>query len=140
MSVFSGKAVVVARPIAEIYARVSDLGQYREMVEQLPAEAREKLQGVEFRGESLKMDAPGVGELVFNVTERVPSSHVGLEAVGSPVPLKLAIDLEEVDAGSTRIIPRIDVQLPAMLKPFIGPKLQEGADRFGEVFTGLFRS
>ncbi|MBD5252254.1 MAG: hypothetical protein HDS40_03585 [Bacteroides sp.] len=140
MSVFSGKAVVVARPIAEIYARVSDLGQYREMVEQLPAEAREKLQGVEFRGDSLKMDAPGVGELVFNVTERVPSSHVGLEAVGSPVPLKLAIDLEEVDAGSTRIIPRIDVQLPAMLKPFIGPKLQEGADRFGEVFTGLFRS
>lgn len=132
--------MVVARPIAEIYARVSDLGQYREMVEQLPAEAREKLQGVEFRGDSLKMDAPGVGELVFNVTERVPSSHVGLEAVGSPVPLKLAIDLEEVDAGSTRIIPRIDVQLPAMLKPFIGPKLQEGADRFGEVFTGLFRS
>lgn len=132
--------MVVARPIAEIYARVSDLGQYREMVEQLPAEAREKLQGVEFRGDSLKMDAPGVGELVFNVTERVPLSHVGLEAVGSPVPLKLAIDLEEVDAGSTRIIPRIDVQLPAMLKPFIGPKLQEGADRFGEVFTGLFRS
>lgn len=132
--------MVVARPIAEIYARVSDLGQYREMVEQLPAEAREKLQGVEFRGDSLKMDAPGVGELVFNVTERVPSGHVGLEAVGSPVPLKLAIDLEEVDAGSTRIIPRIDVQLPAMLKPFIGPKLQEGADRFGEVFTGLFRS
>lgn len=140
MSVYSGKAVVVSRPVAEIYARVSDLSQYKEMVEQLPAEAREKLQGVEFRGDALKMNAPGVGELVFNITERVPSSHVGFEAVGSPVPLKLAIDLEDVDGASTRITPRIDVQLPAMLKPFIGPKLQEGADRFGEVFTGLFKS
>ena len=140
MSVFSGKAVVVARPMADIYARVSDLGQYKDLVEQLPEDARQKLQGVEFRGDSIKMDAPGVGELVFRITERVPSSHVGLEAVGSPVPLKLAIDLEEVDGTSTRITPRIDVQIPAMLKPFIGPKLQEGADRFGEVFTGIFNS
>ena len=138
MAVYSGKSIELPRPVDEIYARVSDLGQYREMVEQLPAEQREKLSGVEFRGDSLKMDAPGVGELVFSITERTPSSHVGLEAVGSPVPLKLSLDLEDVNGVSTRLTPRIDINLPAMLKPFIGPKLQEGADRFGEVFAQLF--
>lgn len=138
MSVYSGKAVVLSRPVDEIYARVSDLGQYREMVEQLPADQREKLQGVEFRGDSIKMDAPGVGELVFAITERTPSSHVGLEAVGSPIPLKLSLDLEAVDGSTTRLTPKIDINIPAMLKPFIGSKIQEGADRFGEVFAQLF--
>ena len=70
MSVYSGKPVTIARNIDEIYAKVSDLSQYRDMVEQLPAEQREKLQGIEFRGEAIKMDAPGVGELVFKITDR----------------------------------------------------------------------
>lgn len=138
MSLYKGKAIELPRPVAEIYARVSDLGQYREMLEQLPEEQRQKLQGVEFRGDALKMDAPGVGELVFSITERVPSSRVGLTAVGSPVPLKLALDLEDIDGSSTRLIPSIDINLPAMLKPFIGPKLQQGADQLGSVFAQLF--
>ena len=138
MSVYSGKPVTIPRPIAEIYAKISDLGQYRDMVEQLPADQREKLQGVEFRGDAFKMDVPGVGELVFKITERTPSTHVGLNAEGSPIPLKLSIDLTEVDESSTRLTPRVDIQIPAMLRPFIGSKIQEAADKFGEVFTSLF--
>lgn len=138
MSVYSGTPVTIARPIADIYAKVSDLGQYKDLVEQLPAEQREKLQGVEFRGDAFKMDAPGVGELVFKITERTPSTHVGLEAQGSPIPLKLSLDLADVDGSSTKLTPRIDIQIPAMLRPFIGTKIQEAANKFGEVFTSLF--
>lgn len=138
MSVYSGKPVTLPRPINDIYAKISDLGQYRDMVEQLPAEQHEKLQGVEFRGEAIKMDAPGVGELVFKITERTAPTHVGLNAEGSPIPLKLSIDLADVDGASTRLTPRVEIQIPAMLRPFIGGKIQEAADKFGEVFTSLF--
>lgn len=138
MSVYSGKPVTLPRTINDIYAKISDLGQYRDMVEQLPAEQREKLQGVEFRGEAIKMDAPGVGELVFKITERTAPTHVGLNAEGSPIPLKLSIDLADVDGASTRLTPRVDIQIPAMLRPFIGGKIQEAADKFGEIFTSLF--
>ncbi|MBP3304205.1 MAG: SRPBCC family protein [Muribaculaceae bacterium] len=138
MSIYSGKPVSIPRPISEIYAKVSDLAQYKDMVEQLPAEQREKLQGVEFRGDAFKMDAPGVGELVFRIVERTPSTHVGLNAEGSPIPLKLSIDLADIDGTSTRLTPRVDIQIPAMLRPFIGGKMQEAADKFGEVFTSLF--
>ena len=138
MSVYSGKPVTLPRPINDIYAKISDLGQYRDMVEQLPAEQREKLQGVEFRGEAIKMDAPGVGELVFKITERTAPTHVDLNAEGSPIPIKLSIDLADVDGASTRLTPRVEIQIPAMLRPFIGGKIQEAADKFGEVFTSLF--
>lgn len=138
MSVYSGKPVTIARNIDKIYAKVSDLSQYRDMVEQLPAEQREKLQGIEFRGEAIKMDAPGVGELVFKITERTAPTHVGLNAEGCPIPLKLSLDMADVDGASTRLTPRVEIQIPAMLRPFIGNKIQEAADKFGEVFTSLF--
>ncbi|MDE6394775.1 MAG: SRPBCC family protein [Duncaniella sp.] len=138
MSVYSGKPVVIPRQIDEIYAKVSDLGQYRDMIEQLPAGQREKLQGVEFRDDAVKMDAPGVGELVFKITERTAPTHIGLNAEGCPIPLKLSLDLADADGAGTRLTPRIDIQIPPMLRPFIGNKIQEAADKFGEVFTSLF--
>ena len=139
MSVYSGKPVTIGRPIADIYARVSDLTQYKDMVEKMPEDMREKVQGLEFRGDAIKMDAPGVGELVFKITERTAPTHVGLNAEGCPIPLKLTLDLADVDGSSTRLTPRVDIQIPAMLRPFIGNKIQEAADHFGEVFTSLFR-
>ncbi|MDE6370105.1 MAG: hypothetical protein K2K92_01290 [Duncaniella sp.] len=139
MSVYSGKPVTIGRPIADIYARVSDLTQYKDMVEKMPEDMREKVQGLEFRGDAIKMDAPGVGELVFKITERTAPTHVGLNAEGCPIPLKLTLDLADVDGSSTRLTPRVDIQIPAMLRPFISNKIQEAADHFGEVFTSLFR-
>ena len=46
--------------------------------------------------------------------------------------------MADVDGASTRLTPRVEIQIPAMLRPFIGNKIQEAADKFGEVFTSLF--
>lgn len=138
MSVYSGKPVTLQRPISEIYAKVSDLGQYKSMVESIPEEHRDKIAGVEFRDDCVKMDAPGVGELAFRIIERVPEKKVVLNAEGCPIPLKLMLDLVATGDTSTSITPRIDIQIPAMLKPFIGNKIQQAADQFGQVFTSLF--
>lgn len=139
MATYSGKSVTLPRPIDEIYAKVSDLGQYRELVEQLPEEQRSKLSGVSFENDSVKMDAPAVGQLVFKITERVPSSHVGFSAEGSPVPLLLSVDLSENGESSTTVTPSIKIEIPPMLRPFIGNKIQEAADKFGDVFTSIFK-
>lgn len=130
--------MTLPRPAAEIFAKVSDLGQYQPMVDALPADQRARLQGVVFGADSVKMDAPGVGRMEFKITERTAPSHVGMSAVNSPVPLKLAVDLKEETPGSTVITPSIDIELPVMLRPLIGGKLQEAADKFGEVFTSVF--
>ncbi len=138
MSTYSGKSVTLPRPVEEIYAKVSDLSQYRPLIDQLPEEQRAKMQGVEFDGKCVKMNAPSIGQLVFRITERTAPTHVGFSAEGSPVPLKLSLDLAGTDAGSTTLTPKIDIDIPAMLRPFIGGKIQEAADKFGEVFTSLF--
>lgn len=49
------------------------------------------------------------------------------------------VDLQPVSESTSSLTPSIDIELPAMLRPFIGNKLQEAADKFGEVFTSLFK-
>lgn len=138
MAIYSGKPVILQRPVAEIYTKVSDLGQYRSMIDSIPEEHRRKLAGVEFRDDCVKMDAPGVGELVFKIVERVPDKKVVLNAEGCPIPLHLVLDMASSGDSVTTLTPRVDIQIPPMLKPFLGNKIQQAADQFGDVFTSLF--
>lgn len=139
MAIYSGKQVTLPRPVNEIFDKISDLTQYRSMVEQLPEGMKSKLQGIEFEGDSVKMNVPAIGALTFRVTERKAPEHVGLEAIGAPVPLHLAIDLASAGENVTLLTPKIDIDIPMMLKPLVGGKLQEAADKFGDVFTGIFK-
>ncbi len=134
MSKYSSKPVVIEKPAQDIYDKVSDLTYLSSRVEQLPPEAREKLGGVRFTADSIAFDAPAVGTIVLNVTKRINPSLVRLEAQNSPVPLALELNLKPVGDAATTVTADIDVEVPMMLKPFIGGKLQEAADKFGEMF------
>ena len=48
----------------------------------------------------------------------------------------LTVALAEAGTG-TDVTPTIDVEVPAMLKPFVGPKMQQAADQFGAMLTNL---
>ncbi|MDE5826493.1 MAG: SRPBCC family protein [Duncaniella sp.] len=139
MATYTGKPVTLSRPIDQIYERVADLSQYRSLVEQLPEEHRERLSGIEFDGDGIRMDAPAIGQLVFKISERVPTSRVSFVAEGCPVPLSLSVNLKEAGENSTTLTPAVKIEIPPMLRPFIGNKIQEAADKFGEVFTSIFK-
>ncbi len=79
-----------------------------------------------------------MGQLKFVVKERVAPSKVTLEAAQSPVPLKLIVALEPDGDSSTTATSIIDVEIPAMLRPLIGGKLQEASDKFGELLQTFF--
>ncbi|MDE7475798.1 MAG: hypothetical protein K2M71_09245 [Duncaniella sp.] len=139
MATYTGKPVTLSRPIDQIYERVADLSQYRSLVEQLPEEHRERLSGIEFDGDGIRMDAPAIGQLVFKISERIPTSRVSFVAEGCPVPLSLSVNLKEAGENSTTLTPAVKIEIPPMLRPFIGNKIQEAADKFGEVFTSIFK-
>ena len=139
MATYSGKPVTLPRPICVVYEKVADLSQYQDLVNQLPEEQRERLNGVEFDGDGIRMEAPAIGQLVFRISERVPTSRVSFSAEGCPVPLTLSVNLKEASADSTTITPSIKIEIPPMLRPFIGNKIQEAADKFGDVFTSIFK-
>lgn len=138
MSKFTGKAVTVPFPNQEIYQRVSNLSGLQQRLEQLPADQLQRVGNVKFDSDdNFSIEAPGVGHVDFHIVERVPSSRVTFQASASGIPLNLIIEMEPEGDAATRLTTSIDVEIPAMLRPLVGGKMQEAADRFSEMIAQL---
>lgn len=145
MSKYSGTPFTVAAPIQDVYDRVARVEGYQQMLdskladasEELRQKVEETLQGIRFQDGKIILTAPGVGEVAMVPGQNVPPTHVELSAEGAPVPIIMALDLQDLGAEGTSLTPSIDVELPAMLKPFLGPKLQEAARTMGLTFEHL---
>lgn len=137
MSEYKGTPAVVARPISEIYGRLTRLDTFSDSLANLPEEARAKIGNVKFEPEAIVVDTPQIGELRLEITEREEPTRIVLEAVGSPVPARVIVDLRAIDDDTTELTPAMDVEIPMMLRPFVGPKLQQAADQFGALLTKL---
>lgn len=138
MASYSSKPASINKPVEEVYERISNIGAYQQKLDSLPAEVREKIGDVRFEDDAIVITAAPVGEIRFAVKERVSPSRVTLAAEQSPVPLNLTVNIEPDGESSTKATSVIDVEIPAMLKPMIGGKMQEAADKFGELITTFF--
>lgn len=137
MATYTSKPTTVASPIDRLYERLSDLTNLEQRLQQLPPEQLAKIGEVHFTPDSMSIITPQVGELKFQVTERHAPDHLAFSAVSSPLPLLMSINLKEVDAASTEVTAAIDVEIPAMLRPLVGGKIQEAADKFGQLMGQL---
>lgn len=120
----------------QISAKFADLSAMQAMVDEMPEAERRRVGDVKFTKDTIAIQAPAVGQLAFTVTERTDRS-VRLEA-SQPLPMALFIDMEPEGEGS-RVTSGIDIELPAMLKPFVGPQLQKAAEQMGDLMTRIAR-
>lgn len=137
MAKYSSKTVTVNQPIEVLFDRFSDISLFQQRINEIPAEDRSKLGDVTFEADAICLNTPQVGQLKFKVTERVAPGHIVFSAVGSPIPLSMVIDITAIDNTSSNVVTAIDVDIPAMLRPLLGGKMQEAADRFGEMIGKL---
>ncbi|MCM1065948.1 MAG: hypothetical protein NC418_00050 [Muribaculaceae bacterium] len=136
MAKYSSKPTVVNQPAEVLSEKFSDFKALGAALDNLDAEQRAAVGEVEFDTDTIKIITPQVGPIVLRAVERTPGC-VRLNAEGSPVPMELQIDFRPVDAASTEVTGSLDVDIPMMLRPLIGPALQKAADQFGALFARL---
>ena len=136
MAVYSSKPVAVERPAAEIAEKFSDFSVLNETLDKMPAEERAKVGEVAFDKDTITITTPQVGAITLRAVERTPEG-VTLQAEGSPVPMKLHVAFRPLSADSTEVTGSMDVEIPMMLKPLVGPAIQKAADQFGQMFAKL---
>lgn len=136
MARYSSKPVNVALPAAELASKFSDFRTLQTRLDELPEDKRASIGQVEFTDDTITIVTPQVGAIELKATERTPD-HVYLQANNSPVPLRLEVNFKPTGESSTEVSGAIDVDIPVMLKPLIGPALQKAADQFGTLFATL---
>lgn len=139
MATYSSKPAVINRPIQEIFDRFSDLSNLQNQLKELPEEQLARIGDVKFDTDSIAINTPQVGEIKFQVTERVAPGKIVFGSPSSPIPLKMTLTLKPVTGDSTEAVTAIDVEIPMMLRPLIGGKLQEAADQFSKLMSQLSR-
>lgn len=137
MATYKSKPAKINRSATELFERFSDLSRLQSTLEQLPEEQRRQIGDVEFTADSLRIVTPQVGEIKFVIKERVEPSKIVFGTASSPVPLTMAVDILPQGDDASEVTTCIDVEIPAMLRPMIGPQLQKAADKFGELIAGL---
>jgi hypothetical protein len=133
MANYKGKPVTVNSSAQSIAERFSDLSSLNSFVDQLPAEERQKIGDVEFEKDAISIKNPQIGSLRFAVTECSPKL-IKL-ACASPVSMALQVNLTAIDDNRTEVATDIDINIPAMLRPFIAPHMQRAADQFGTLMA-----
>lgn len=138
MTKYSGKPAIVAQPQQQIFDKVSNLSSFQERLDSMPQEVKDRLGDVKFTDDKIIINAPAVGQLVFAVTEKVAPEMLKLSADNSPVPFFITLHFEPETEATTKVNSDLEVEIPMMLRPMVGGKLQEAADKFSEMFTTLF--
>ncbi len=136
MARYTSKAVTIPMPVADLAAKFSDFRDLQTRLDELPEEQRARVGQVSFSQDTITITTPQVGAIELRAVERTPD-HVYLQAEKSPVPMRLEINFAPKDADHTEVSGAIDVEIPMMLKPMIGPTLQKAADQFGSLFASL---
>lgn len=140
MSRYESKTVTVERPVDEMFNRFSDLSFFEKQLEQLPEDKRAQLGEVHFAPDSISIVTPQVGELKFEVIERHSPDRIVFGSPSAPIPLTMSVNFNAISSEATDVTTVIEVEIPAMLRPFVGPKLQQAADKFGEMISNLSHS
>lgn len=136
MAKYTSRPITVARSQAELMDKFADFSRLQESIDNMPAEARDRIGDVAFTADTIEIKTPQVGTIRLKVVSRTPEQLV-LQTEGSPIPLNLEVDLKPEDATHTTVTGAIDVEIPMMLRPMIGPTLQKAVDKFGELFATL---
>ncbi len=140
MAKYASKPVAVNQPVEVLFDRFSDVSLFQQRINEIPEEERAKIGDVTFEADAICINTPQVGQLKFKVTERTAPGHIVFSAVGSPIPLAMMIDITATSESTSEVVTAIDVEIPAMLRPLIGGKMQEAADKFGEMIGRLNES
>lgn len=138
MAQYKGKPYTVNMPAANLFGRLSDLSALKEKMSDLPDDLKAKMGSVNFPdAQTVAFTAPGVGEMKFRMVEAVAPSRVRFLADTGVVPINVILDITPEGDLSSAVAATIDADIPMMVRPLIGPKLQEAADKFGEMFGQL---
>lgn len=135
MSTYTGKTATIKASAASIADKFADMSRMGDNLDKMSEEQRQKIGNVRFTQDSMTMVNPSVGEVTFKVIEH--SENAVRMLCNNPMKMELSLNFEAVSEDETNITPAIDIDIPAMIRPMIGPHLQKAADQMGNMISGM---
>ena len=119
MTSFESKVKVVPYPQEAVYRNISDLSNLERIRDRIPGD---KIQDFSFDTDNVTINVPPVGTVSMRIVEREEPKCVKFEAVQSPMPFNLWIQMLPIDANTSKMKVTVKADIPFMLKGLVtGP-------------------
>lgn len=136
MDSFKSDKVVVKHSIDKVYGVLSN-PESLNLADQLPPEAREKMEKVSFDNDSITIKADPVGEITLRIKQLIAPTKIVFEAERTPVPMNAIITMNSLGDNETEIVAELALELNPFLRTMVAKPLKDGAAKFGELLAGL---
>lgn len=153
LSKYESQVRHLPQPQQAVYDRFSDLrniGALKEklnspefqdaVAEHLPGdkleEARQQLEGMTCEQDSVSLSTP-LGAITLRIVEREAPKLLKFASEGSPLPLKLWIQLLPAEDGGSLMRVTVGAEVNMFMKGIVGKPLQQAADRLADVLCAV---
>jgi carbon monoxide dehydrogenase subunit G len=117
-----------------IFGMLSNLSNLERMKDLIP---QDKLKDFSFDSDSCTFSVDPVGKITFRIVEREPNKTIKFEAVHSPLPLNMWIQLKQVAENDTRMRLTVRTELNPFIKPMVSKPLKDALEKISAALAAL---
>lgn len=142
MATYKSDEVTLKASAQSVFDRLGNFESLKTLLEQvpedqIPADKKEMFDSIKLTNDSIELPGGPVGSIRLRVVEKVAPSRITLKGEGTPVPLSLQLDINPVDADTCRAQAKVDLDIPAMLRPMISGPMQKMTEQFAQVLRSI---
>ena len=132
MSKFESSIKVIPFSQERVYNKLSNLNNLESVKDHIP---QDKVKDMTFDEDTLTLDVPPVGKLALKIIEREPHKCIKFEAVETPMPFNLWIQIVPVAEEECKIKLTIDIDINPFMKAMIQKPLQDGLEKMVDMLA-----
>jgi carbon monoxide dehydrogenase subunit G len=132
MSQYESSVKNIPFPQARVYAKLEDLNNLEGLKDKLP---EDKVKDLTYSRDEATVNVPPMGNVTIKVVEREEPKCIKLEAVGSPIPINMWIQIipDGEEASKMRVVAKAEVNF--MLRAMIDKPLKNGVEKIAEALS-----
>ena len=115
-----------------VYRNISDLSNLERVRDRVP---QDKLKEFSFDQDSVTVSVDPVGQVTLRVVEREEPKCVKFEAVQSPMPFTLWIQVLPVNENASKMKVTVKADIPLMLAAFVNAPIQDGVEKIADALA-----
>ena len=115
-----------------VYDNISDLRNLGKVRDRVP---EDKISDFSFDEDTVSLNVPPVGEIKLRVVDREEPKCVKFEAVQSPVPFNVWVQVLPVDEQNAKMKVTVGAELNPFIKSMVEKPLQDGVEKIADALA-----
>lgn len=134
MTKFESSIKQIPYPQAAVYRNLSDLNNLEKVRDRVP---EDKVKDFKFDQDSVTISVDPVGAITLRICEREEPKCVKFEAVQSPLPFNLWIQILPVTETTSKMKLSLKADIPFMLRGMVSGPLEDGLEKIADALAQI---